>query len=454
MNTRLLKWLAIILPVAFWLGVLWLRSLLFAETRSPQGDLFALTLLALGAAFFSTWVFRIIDQREAEIRRRSEQLAALHEAGLALTTELELRNVLQKVVDLSRGLVRARYGALGVLDEAGQSIEQFFPSGITPEQRAQLGEPPRGHGLLGVLIREGESVRIPDIQRDPRAAGFPPHHPPMHSLLGVPIRSKGRVIGDLYMTDKRPEGADDGSGYTVFTPHDQQILEMFATQAAIAIENAQLYRQTQQLAVLQERERFGMDLHDGIIQSIYAIGLMLEDGQHRMDTEPPEAQARIAQAIHGLNEVIRDIRNYILDLRPQRFQGRDLKRGLAELARELRANTFLNVHLQLDSADWSALTPEQTVEILHIAQEALTNVRKHARASAVEIALHEQASDLVLTIEDNGIGFDATRAQGSRGQGWLNMRQRAQSLHGDLQIEAGERGSTRVRLRLPLLATP
>ena len=379
MSTRFLKWLAVIGPVAFWILLLFLRTYLFHEERAIQGDILSLFAIALGASLFSVWIFAIVDNREAEIRRRTEQLKALHAAALALTTELDLAVVLQKVVDLSRELVHARYGALGVLDEKGVSIQQFITSGITLAERARLAEPPQGRGLLGMIITEGTPIRIPQIKGHPRSAGFPPNHPQMHSLLGVPIKSKGRVIGDLYMTDRIPDSDGNGERDTAFSREDQELLEMFGTQASIAIENAQLYRQTQQLAILQERERFGMDLHDGIIQSIYAIGLMLEDGQLRLPTEPEEANGRITRAIHDLNDVIRDIRNYILDLRPQRFQGRDLARGLDELARDLRANTFLNIRLCTDAVDASDLSAEQTVEILHILQETLTNVRKHAR---------------------------------------------------------------------------
>ncbi|MEP7199916.1 MAG: GAF domain-containing protein, partial [Chloroflexota bacterium] len=328
MNIRRLRLLAIILPVGFWATVLVLRSVFFDEARSPIGDLFALGMAAVGATAFALWVFRVIAdliKREASARAETEatvgQMRALYEANLTLTTEHELRIVLQKVVDLARELAQAQYGALGVLTADGKYIEQFITSGINAEQRALLGEPPRGHGLLGLLITEGKPIRVPDIARDPRSVGFPPNHPPMRTLLGVPIRTKGNVIGDLYLTDKR-QPAD--ASVVVFTERDQQLLEMFAAQAAIAIENAQLYRRTQQLAVLQERERFGMDLHDGIIQSVYAIGLMLEDAQHRVAAEPQEAAQRITQVIPLLNDVIRDIRNYILDLRPQRFQGRDV----------------------------------------------------------------------------------------------------------------------------------
>ncbi len=446
LSPRALRWLAIVLPVAFWAIVLFVRSAFITGTYNQSGVLFELLTMAVGATVFSYWIFLVLGEREAEIQRRSMQLAALHDAAVALTTELELGTVLQKVVDLARELVHAKYGALGVLDADGRAIEQFITSGITPEQRAQMGALPRGHGLLGALIREGKTIRIPNIDKDRRSVGFPPNHPPMHSLLGVPIRFKGRVIGDLYMTDKLGRTGD----LALFTAQDQDVLEMFATQAAIAIENAQLYRQKQQLAVLEERERFGMDLHDGIIQSIYAIGLQLEDAQERIELEPREAANRVHVAILGLNDVIRDIRNYILDLRPQRFQGRDLKRGLEELARELRANTFLNVNLTADELEPNLLSPEQTVEILHVVQEALTNIRKHARASQVELDLVRDADAVILSIEDNGVGLENARRDNGGGNGLPNMHERARAARGDLSIARGELNGTRVVLRVPV----
>lgn len=446
LSTRALRWLAIIIPLVFWAGVLALRAILFPETRNLLATIYELVAIGIGATLFSFAIFQVVQEREEEIQRRSLQLAALHDAAIALTTELELQTVLQKVVDLAHDLVGARYGALGVLQPDGRYIEQFITAGITPEERAEMGALPRGHGLLGVLIREGTPLRIPNIDKDNRSVGFPPNHPPMHSLLGVPIRFKGRVIGDLYMTDKI--GADGLQ--TVFTAQDQEVLEMFATQAAIAIENAQLYRQKQQLAILEERDRFGMDLHDGIIQSIYAIGLQLEDAESRIHAEPNQAASRTHQAILGLNDVIRDIRNYILDLRPQRFQGRDLKRGLEELTRDLRANTFLNVSLTADTLESNLLSPEQTVEILHVVQEAVSNVRKHARASQVELDLVRDADAIILTIEDNGVGIENVRPNPNGGNGLPNMRERARAAHGELMIVRGAERGTRVELRIPL----
>jgi signal transduction histidine kinase len=225
---------------------------------------------------------------------------------------------------------------------------------------------------------------------------------------------------------------------------------MFASQAAIVITNAQLYRQAQQLALFQERERIGMDLHDGIIQSIYAVGLTLEDVQYQVAGEAEEVKTGLVQAIAGLNDVIRDIRNYILDLRPQRFQGRDLAEGLAELARELRAHSFITVDISIASDTWQQLAPAETVGLLHIAREALTNIRKHARANQVKIDLEDRDDTLVLTIVDNGSGFDLGLAGDGSGNGLRNMTERAHSLGGTIDFSPQIGSGTRVEISLPV----
>ncbi len=256
---------------------------------------------------------------------------------------------------------------------------------------------------------------MPHIAGDPRAAGYPPHHPRMDSFLSVPIVSKGRVFGNLYVADKLPDAHDaidandakDLAPGPSFSEEDQEILEMFAIQAAIAIENAQLYRQNRSLAIMRERERIGMDLHDGVIQSIYAIGLMLDDAQHRLDSEPDLTRERIATAIRGLNGVIGDIRAYIHDLRPLQFRGHDLRQGIEELARELESFSLLTVTVDLDSVAARAITPEQTDELLHIVQESLVNVRKHARAASVQITLRHTDQRIELSVEDDGVRLSA-----------------------------------------------
>jgi signal transduction histidine kinase len=440
-----LKRLAFIIPLLF-IGVVFFGFKMLDPSTTWKKLVVVFTVLGGGTILFTFWIFSLFERQEAEVHHRSEQLAALHQAALTLTQELDLGTVLQQVVDQARSLARAKYGALGVLEENGKFIDQFITSGITTEQRARLGALPRGHGLLGVLIKAGASIRVPDIAADPRSVGFPPHHPEMQSLLGMPIKFKREILGDLYLADKTTQSGT----VTTFSDEDQNLLEMFASQAAIAIKNAQLYRQSQQLTLLQERDRFGMDLHDGVIQSIYAVGLMLDDAQYRVATGQPEVKVMIVRAIEGLNDVIRDIRNYILDLRPQRFQGRHLPEGLQELAREVRAHSFLNVDIKIASEDWTNLPPERTVEILHIVREALMNIRRHAHASNVDITLTRQPDTLTLVVADNGKGFDSQQTINEQGNGLHNMGERAQALGGKVTITQRKTGGTCVELLIPL----
>ncbi|MDH3944626.1 MAG: GAF domain-containing sensor histidine kinase [Anaerolineae bacterium] len=450
MSKKYMRWLSVIAPVLFWVSVFVASGYLYGEHHTWQEIAFTSVSIMIGAVLFTYWVFGYVDQREGEIKRRAEQLESLNTASLALTTELDIGLVLQKVVDLSRELGQARYGALGVLSDDGEYFEQFISSGIPPDKLEMLRQPPQNQGLLGTMVNEGRSLRINNIKQHDLAVGFPEGHPHMRTLLGVPIKSKGEIIGDLYLADKI--SSEHPHLVLDFDDIDQKILEMFATQAAIAIENATLYRQVQELVVLRERERFGMDLHDGIIQSIYAVGLMLEDIQRRVTSDPENSQDRITNAISGLNDVISDLRNYILDLRPQRFRGKNLSQGLEELARSLRLNTLIAVNLETDGINPEIFNPEQTVEVLHVAQEAITNIRKHARASQVDISLEVVDGAVRLLIEDNGRSIKKADIEQSTGSGLHNMRERANSLGGKILVEKRPLGGTRVDLSVPILS--
>ncbi len=232
----------------------------------------------------------------AEVHGRAERLAALEAATRAVAAELDIDRVLGVIVDRVRELVGARFSALGVADATGR-IERFITSGISPQARAAIGAAPRGHGLLGAIIRDGRIVRAEDIARDPRRYGFPPHHPVMTSFLGAPVMVKGRSVGNLYLSDKL-EGEP-------FSEDDEHLVEMFAVHAGIAIENARLHDLVQRLAIVEERERIGKDLHDGIIQAIYAVGLSLEDVPELVEDEDGrrDAVARVDRAIDALNLV-------------------------------------------------------------------------------------------------------------------------------------------------------
>ncbi len=379
---------------------------------------------------------------EANERRTSAQLEALFEATMTITAELALDRVLQRIVDLARSLVSARYAALGVPNASGSGLEQFTTSGMTAEGIRRIGHLPEGKGLLGLLLREPKPIRVRRLEDDPRSSGVCDGHPPMQSFLGVPIIFKGRLLGNLYLTDKI--GAEE------FSEQDEYLLTMLAAQAAIAIENANLYKQVQRLAVLEERERIAMDLHDGIIQSIYAVGLMLEYSGLMFDESPDQARKRLQDSIAALNDVIRDIRNYILDLRPQRFQNKSLSAGLVDLVRAFKANTLITVDVQTAERADADLTTDQSTGLFHITQEALANIAKHARARNVTMNLRRDGALVILSIQDDGRGFDTSTVKAYTGHGLQNMQERARALGAQLHIDSAPGKGTLIDVKLPV----
>lgn len=451
MSTRALKWISVVLPAIFMITVIYVRLNYVPEERSLEGNLYAILVVTLGAIFFSIVFFSFIERREEELNQRSQQVEALHEAALALTTELDLQVVLQKVVDISRDLLHAKYGALGVVELGTTHIVQFITAGINPETRARIGSPPSGHGLLGVLISpDGGALIIDDIKEDPRSIGFPRNHPPMKSLLGVPIKSKGEIFGNLYVADKFAGVPGEDEELLNFDQDDCLLLQKFATQAAIAIENAQLLRRSQELAVIHERERFGMALHDGIMQSVYAIGLSLQESRYMLKENHGDVDQRLGEATEGLGQVLRDLRNYIMGLRTGRFEGQDVSTSLGQLAAELRANTLMNVAYEHpDKTMVLGLDEPKTEELLLIAREALNNIRKHAQARNVRLSLKRADHAITLQIVDDGVGFESSLVSNTQGNGLRNMQERARALGGTLQIKSEPAHGTSLLLSIP-----
>ena len=364
---------------------------------------------------------------------------ALDTATRAIAGLQAVDDVLQVIVDQVRPLVGARYAALGIVFPNGV-IERFITSGISAETRARIGPLPRGHGFLGLIIRENRSFRIPDIAVDPRRYGFPPHHPAMHSFLGVPITVKGRSVGNLYLTDK--------AGAAEFSEGDQRLVETFAVHAGIAIENARLHEQVQRLAIVDERERISKDLHDGIIQNIYAVGLSLEDIPDILRDDPDEVERRVERAIDSLHLTIRDIRNFIFGLRPELLSGATLVAGLAAIVEEFRHNSMIDVELHAGTLD-DEPDATTTAHLLGVVNEALSNIARHSGASRAMVWVGAQPDgSLRLRIEDNGRGFDPS-AGGSLGhQGLNNMRSRVATIGATMDIESDATG-TRIEIHRP-----
>ena len=377
---------------------------------------------------------------KARAGQATDELAALDTATRGIAGVLDLDRVLQLITDRVRELAHAQYAALGIVDQ-DYGIERFITSGISRADRERIGPSPHGLGLLGVIAREAHPVRVHDIATDSRRNGFPSHHPDMHSLLGVPIGAKGRSIGRLYLANKQPAGD--------FTEDDERLVEMFALHAGIAIENARLHEQVQRLAIVEERERIGRDLHDGIIQSIYAVGLSLEDVPDLMVDEPDEARARVERAIDSLAQSIRDIRNFIFGLRPELLEQAGLVGGLAALADEFRVNSMVDVELTTDEARETDLPPELTGQLLSIAREALSNIARHSKATRGSVHVETGDGAVKLVISDNGVGFDPAAPRGAGHQGLVNMRDRASSVGGRLDVQSVPGAGTRIIVDVP-----
>ncbi len=545
-----------------------------------------------------------------------DRLAALHRGSLELVSNLSLDTVLERIVHLAREQVGARYAALGVVDEKGRLV-RFIPVGMSPEEVARIVHPPLGKGLIGAMLRERRTIRIPDIAADVRSVGFPPHHPPMRSFLGVPIMLGDQLLGQIYLTDKedllefteadeqvievlaayaavaihnarlyeelverdraltqrnedlallnqmavsltssleieeiveltlshvmdylhvevgeiflseegrqslrlamhRGEDPDSlwtrdhfrvGEGYVgivaqtgkLLTGHapfkdvrylrpkvidlgfrclacvpliaqgnvvgvmcvashreqcmderKRDLLIAIGTWAGITIENARLHRQARRLAVLEERERIGMDLHDGIIQSIYAVGLALDYARSALDEDREIARQKINQAIEGLNNAIRDIRSYIMDLQPRQFRGEDLMAGLQKLIDEFRANSTAEVHLSGPKDGLVALPTANATALFHICQEALANAARHAQAKRVQVNLWATQNRVILEVNDDGKGFDLSKMSVTLGHGLSNMHSRAHKVGGDVEVTSAPGEGTTVMAWVPM----
>ncbi|MBI4260493.1 MAG: GAF domain-containing sensor histidine kinase, partial [Actinobacteria bacterium] len=520
-----------------------------------------------------------------------------------LSSELSLPAVLQRIVELAAEIADARYGALGVIGPGGR-IAEFVTTGVTEAERRAVGRLPEGRGILGVLIHDARPLRLADIADDPRSVGFPENHPPMRSFLGAPVSARGRVFGNIYLSEKlgggefteedeealvvlaaqagvavenaqlyeearqrerwldsvgriattmlaggeaeavlgliassarelvgsdlatialpesptslviqAADGAhaeelrgmsfprDDsisgdvirtrrpvmladvssdprafqpvvrigGMGPTIMAPlsargeafgtllvsngkggrafgeDDLRLVETFARQAAVALEYARFQREIQRLKVVEDRERIAKELHDGVIQSLFAVGMSLQGTAGLLDDEA--MAGRIESAVEEIDHVVRDLRNYIFGLRPGILADRQLDQALRRLAEDFQERSSVAIAVEVDARVAAELS-SRAGDVVQLAREALSNVGRHAAASTCRLSLHREDSVAVLEVDDDGTGFDPARVRGG-GQGLRNLRERAASLGGSVDVRSAPGEGTTVRIAIP-----
>jgi signal transduction histidine kinase len=358
---------------------------------------------------------------------------------MAVGSELDLPTMLRTITESARELADARYAALGVLDEDRTHLEQFITEGIDDDARAAIGDLPKGHGLLGVLIADPRPIRLPDIREHPDTHGFPPHHPEMTTFLGVPIRVRGEVFGNLYLTEKR--------GGEVFTDVDEELVVGLAAAAGIAIQNARLHERLAEATLLEERERIARDLHDKVIQRLFATGLTLQ-GASRLSVRP-EVTSRLQQAVLDLDDTVREIRTTIFQLETARLPRRSsLRQEVLELTEELGASLGFSPGVRFDGPVDTLVGGELREAVLAVLREGLTNVARHAGATRCDVGLAAREA-LTLEVVDDGVGPGGSTSTDG-GRGLPNLQARAERLGGSCAVEPGPAGGARLVWTVPL----
>ncbi|REF37987.1 GAF domain-containing sensor histidine kinase [Thermasporomyces composti] len=551
---------------------------------------------------------QLLDELRVRIdaaRGTRDRMRGLLEAVLSVGRDLELNDVLHRIVEAAAELVDAQYGALGVLDPAGDRIVSFVFTGLSDEEAAAIGRYPSGHGVLGELIRQQVPLRLDDVRSHPASSGFPPGHPPMRSFLGVPVRVHGKAFGNLYLAEKRggvpfdeedeavlstlavaagvaidnarlyetvtmrerwlaasgevtrsllsgapraevleliaeralgittadlalvampmgeadaltvelaigrdadelrgrvvpigdgllgeaysskaPVTVDDlqqesgatteglpldgfgpalavpiGTGERVdgvlllardtaaqpFLVEHIEPLEHFAGQAAVALELAERRRDSEQIAILEDRDRIARDLHDLAIQRLFATGMTLQSAARLIDH--PGAVERVQRAVDDLDETIKIIRSTIFGLRA-REQGGDqgLRARAVRAVQDASSVLGFAPSLRLEGLLDTQVSRAVADHTLAVLGEALTNVARHAKASHVDVSLRATAEEVVLTVADDGVGMSPN----GRRSGLRNIAQRAEELGGTLELDSAPGQGTRLTWRVPI----
>lgn len=370
----------------------------------------------------------------------AKQLLRLLDAVMAIGAEQTLADALRRITEVAAELVDARYAALGVLDESRSRLSEFVTVGLDDHEREVIGVPPEGHGILGLLILEPRALRLPDLTAHPESFGFPPGHPPMTSFLGVPIRLRGVVYGNLYLTDK--------ANGEVFTDVDQELVVGLAAAAGIAIENARLQEQSRTAGLLDERERIARDLHDDVIQRLFATGLSLQAAAQMV--KEPVAVERIMRAVDDLDASIRQVRATIFELHQRWTISQSVRSEIVAICEESAKALGYKPSCDIVGPIDSAITEPLRGHLLLCLREALSNVARHAHASAAEVAVAVQDGRLTLQVGDNGVGYSPVL--GRQSSGLDNMLVRAESLGGRFSIAARDNRGTVVIWEVPIAA--
>lgn len=409
------------------LGQIYLTNKLDGLEFSADDQLMIEMLAAYAAvAISNARMYRGLILRDRILTRRNENLALLNELSSTLATSSDIGEILEKALNQIMDYLQLEVGEFFLMQEDRRSLKRAKHRGelvdtIWRNDLFKLGE-----GYVGVTAKDG-LPRLLDLPFDDDIDEFNPiiYEKNFRQIALLPLHGRQGILGVLCVGTRHPQPLDE---------LEVQFLAAISSWVGTGIENMQLNLQGRRLAILEERERIGMDLHDGIIQSIYAVGLTLEHARLLLNEEPDVARQKIVQSIADLNSAIRDIRSYILDLRPRQLHDESLMNGIQRLSTELRANTLLEINLQGPNEGFNDLSEINAVALFHICQEAMANIAKHARAHSVDVTLWKTPQRVLLEVRDDGRGFDFESKKLDIGHGLANMQTRARNVGGDVEF--------------------
>lgn len=408
------------------LGQIYLTDKTNGEDFSDADQLIIEMLASYAAvAISNARLYRELIQRDRVLTRRNENLALLNTMASTMSTSDDIDLIVRQSLGQLLSYLRLEVGEVFLRREDSELLQMVHHQGMLIDRLWKKDQVLIGEDIVGATARDNQPrlFTLPDKKLtalNPAVADTCLRH-----LACMPLTGRRGTLGVLIIATCHNQPLDE---------LETQYLATISAWLGTAIENLRLNVQGKRLAILEERERIGMDLHDGIIQSIYAVGLTLEHARLLLNEDIDGAHQRIDQAIADLNSTIRDIRAYILDLRPRQLHDEDLMQGIQRLVNEFKANTLIPVSLQGPTDGFPGMTDGEALAIFHITQEALANIAKHARAKKVELVIWKTSDRVLLEVHDDGRGFDPSRVRLAIGHGVSNMQTRARNAGGDVEI--------------------
>jgi len=426
------------------LGQIYLTDKIEEDTFTPDDEIVIETLAAYAAvAISNARSYDELRERDRTLTRRNQDLALLNNLASALASITELDELLKTALNRVMNYFNVTVGEIFLNEEDQNTLYKVIHQGeVVPKvwqrERFTLKE-----SLIGQTARSGQPsiIKLP-YNNDPYLCNDELQAAGISQIACFPLTSRSEVLGVLSIATNQEERLD---------AMDQQLLSSIASWVGTTIENVRLNIQGRRLAVLEERERIGMDLHDGIIQSIYAVGLTLEHARLLLGDEPAQTQKRIDQSIKDLNSTIRDLRAFIMDMRPRQLYEEDLMDGLQRLVNEFRANSLVETTLSGPAEILEDLPDAHAIALFHICQEALANIAKHAHADNVQVMVWTTQERVVMEVHDDGRGFDPQKVQLTLGHGISNMQTRARNVGGDLEITTEPGKGTTIMVWMPFI---